>query len=153
MLGGFAQGRMVASPFANHPTPTERVLARVFREAGARVRFNAFLGHMNVGEPATDTRRIEVLAEDLPCFAGAQLYVDITLRSALTRNAEAQAQAENIDGAFLSEAKHDKERSYPVTPSRGRLGKPMDPHAVYRVYLQIQKILCNMATTKTTTTT
>ena len=52
--------------------PTERVLARVFREAGARVRFNAFLRDMNVGVPATDTRRIEVLAQDLPCFAGAR---------------------------------------------------------------------------------
>ena len=45
--------------------PTERVLALVFREAGARVRFNAFLRDMNVGVPATNTRRIEVLAQDL----------------------------------------------------------------------------------------
>ena len=51
---------------------------------------------MNVGVPATDTGRIEVLAQDLPCFAGAQLAVNITLRSALTRNGEEQAQAENI---------------------------------------------------------
>ena len=42
-------------------SPMERVLARVCREAGARVKFNAF----------TDTRRIEVLAQDLPCFGGA----------------------------------------------------------------------------------
>ena len=41
-----------------------------FREAGARVRFNAFLRDMNVGVLADDTRRIEVLAQDLPCLAG-----------------------------------------------------------------------------------
>ena len=76
--------------------PTERVLARVFREAGARVLFNAFLRDMNVGVPATDTRRIEVLAQDLPCFAGAQLAVDIMLRSALTRNGEAQAKPRTL---------------------------------------------------------
>ena len=100
--------------------PTERVLARVFREAGARVRFNAFLRDMNVGVPATDTRRIEVLAQDLPCFAGAQLAVDITLRSALTSNGEAQPQAEHTDGAVLSAARHDKERCYPELARSGR---------------------------------
>ena len=30
-------------------SPTERVLARVCREAGARVKFNAFLRDMNLG--------------------------------------------------------------------------------------------------------
>ena len=51
--------------------PVERTLARIFREAGARVRFNAFLRDMNIGVPAGDGRRIEVLAQDLPCFGGA----------------------------------------------------------------------------------
>ena len=37
---------------------------------------------MNVGVAASDARRIEVLAQDLPCFGGSQL-VDVTLRSAL----------------------------------------------------------------------
>ena len=50
-------------------------LARVCREAGARVRFNAFLRDMNVNVAVTDERRIEVLAQDLPCFGGAQLAV------------------------------------------------------------------------------
>ena len=59
-------------------SPTERVLARVCREAGARVKFNAFLGIRG-----DDERRIEVLAQDLPFFKGAQLAVDITLRGAL----------------------------------------------------------------------
>ena len=91
-------------------TPTERVLVRIFREAGARVRFNAFLRDMNVGVPADDPRRIEVLAQDLPCFAGAQLAVDITLRSVLTSNGEPQPRAEHTDGAVLLAARQDKER-------------------------------------------
>ena len=71
-------------------SPTERVLARVCREAGARVKFNAFLRDMNLGVHGDDERRIEVLAQDLPCFKGAQLAVDITLRSALSASGEAQ---------------------------------------------------------------
>ena len=38
-------------------TPIERDLARVCREAGARVRFNAFLQDMNIGIEANDGRR------------------------------------------------------------------------------------------------
>ena len=49
------------------------MLARICREAGARVRYN-----MIVCVPANDERRIEVLAQDLPCFGGTQLAVDIS---------------------------------------------------------------------------
>ena len=49
-------------------TPTERMIARVCREAGARVKFNAHLRDMNLGVRGTDERRIEVLAQDLSCF-------------------------------------------------------------------------------------
>ena len=62
----------------------ERTLARVCREAGATVRCNVRLRDMNVAVSATDTRSIEVLATGLPLHHGAQLAVDITLRSALT---------------------------------------------------------------------
>ena len=65
--------------------PVERVMARICREAGARVRFNAYLWDMNVRVRADDARQIEVLAQDLPCFGGSQLAVDVTLRSALGR--------------------------------------------------------------------
>ena len=41
-------------------TPMERVLARVCREASARVRFDAYLRDMNVDVAASDGRRIEV---------------------------------------------------------------------------------------------
>ena len=66
-------------------SPIERMLARICREAGARVRFNA-----NVHVRADDERRKEVLAQDLPCFGGAQLAIDVTLRSALRSSGEPQ---------------------------------------------------------------
>ena len=63
---------------------TDRVLARVCRETRARLKFNAFPRDMNLGVRGNDERRMEVLAQDLPCFRGAQLAVDITLWSALS---------------------------------------------------------------------
>ena len=49
------------------------------------MRFNAFLKDVNVGVSATDDRRIEVLAQDLPCFGGSQLAVDVTVRCGLVQ--------------------------------------------------------------------
>ena len=64
--------------------PTERSLARVCREAGATVTRNVKLRDLNVQVPATDEREIEVVAAGLSIHHGAQLAVDITLRSAVT---------------------------------------------------------------------
>ena len=99
------------------------MLTRVFRELGAQVRFKAFLKDMNVGVSATDDRRIEVLAQDLPCFGGSQLAVDITLRSALRCSGEPQPGAADIDGATWTQARRDKEATYPelVGSNRCRL--------------------------------
>ena len=59
-------------------TPIERVVGRIFREAGASVRQNVFSKDMNVQVAAEDARRIEVLAQNLPCYGGAQLAIDVT---------------------------------------------------------------------------
>ena len=64
--------------------PIERTLARVCREAGATVKPNVMLVDLNVGVRAGDGRRLEVLAQGLPCRSGKQLAVDVTLRHALT---------------------------------------------------------------------
>ena len=101
-------------------TPIERTLARVFREAGAQVRFNALLRDMNIGVRAGDNRRIKVLAQDLPCFGGAQLTVDVTLRSALGCTGEPQPHAADVDGAILVQARADKETTYPELVESGR---------------------------------
>ena len=83
--------------------------------------FNTFLRDMNVGVRADDDRRIEVLAQDLPCFGGAQLAVDVTLRSALGSSGEPHPQAAHVDGATLVQARADKETTYPELVESGRL--------------------------------
>ena len=76
------------------------------------MKFNAYLRDMNLGVRGTDERRIEVLAQDLLCFNGAQLAIDITLRSAVCASGEAQPSAAEEDGAVLVQARREKE----VTP-------------------------------------
>ena len=90
----------------------ERTLARVCREAGASVRINTKLRDMNLSVPATDERAIEVLASGLPMNHGAQMAVDITMRSAVTSCGRARPNAATVDGAVLTEARRDKERKY-----------------------------------------
>ena len=67
---------------------------------------------MNVTVEANDERAIEVLATGLPLHQGAQLAVDITLRSALTATGLATPGAAHIDGVVLQRARVDKERKY-----------------------------------------
>ena len=101
-------------------TPTERMTARVVREAGACVRQNVFLGDTNVNVPAQDSRQIEVLAQGLPCHGGIQLAVDITLRSAVSCAGEAHPHAADQDGAVLLQARQDKKATYPELASSGQ---------------------------------
>ena len=77
----------------------ERTLARVCREAGAVVRRNVKLRDMNTTVPVHDAREIEVLASGLPMHHGAQLAVDITLRSAVNASGGACANAATVNGA------------------------------------------------------
>ena len=79
------------------------------REAGATVRLNAKLRDMNINVPATDERAIEVVASGLEMNHGAQLAVDITVRSAVTSCGRARPNAATVDGAVLVEARHNKE--------------------------------------------
>ena len=90
----------------------ERTLARVCREAGAVVRRNVKLRDMNTTVLVNDAREIEVLASGLPMHRGAQLAVDITLRSAITASGEACPNAAAVNGAVLHRARRDKETKY-----------------------------------------
>ena len=97
-----ARSRAVAS---------ERCVQRICREAGAIVQPNALLRDMNIGVSAVDERRIEVLASGFPCYGGAQLAVDVTLRGFLT--AQGESRIGNLKGAqFLDGARADKEAKY-----------------------------------------
>ena len=93
--------------------PMERMVARVCREAGARVRTNVYLRDMNVGVAAHDERRLEVLAQGLPCFGGAQLAIDATLRCALSTTGATRPRAARENGAALEDAREQKENMYP----------------------------------------
>ena len=92
----------------------ERAAARVCREAGARVATNVLLRDMNVDVPLTDGRRIEVLANGLPIWQGAQAAVDTTLVSPVTRADDAQPHADRVAGTALEQAaKRKRLHTYP----------------------------------------
>ena len=83
--------------------------ARICRETGGRVVCNATLRDFNLGAPnGLDSRRVEILADGLPFFGGAQLAVDTTLVSALHCDGPAHSHAANVDGAVYSQP--EKER-------------------------------------------
>ena len=59
-------------------------MARVCREAGARVRTNVMVRDLNVTNVRLlDARRIEVIADGLPVNGGAQIAIDTTFVSPL----------------------------------------------------------------------
>ena len=93
--------------------------------AGERVTTNVFVRDLDVAVPnALDGRRLEVVADGLPLFGGAQLAVDTTLVSPLHADRSPHRHAADSDGAVLATARRRKERTYPelVGPeSRARL--------------------------------
>ena len=90
--------------------PAEVSAARVCREAGAWVRESQVLRDLNVEVPASDARRIEVIANGLPFWGGKQVALDTTVVSALTQRGEARGRA---PGQALREAQRTKEVRYP----------------------------------------
>ena len=84
------------------------------REAGGRVTTNMFIRDLDVAVPnALDGRRLEVVAEWLPLFGGAQLALDTTLVSPLHADGSPHRHAADMDGAVLTTARRRKERTYP----------------------------------------
>ena len=87
------------------PETGERMLTRMFRVAGVRLRFNALLRDMNVEVAASGARHVEVL-KDLHIKGRSHLAVDVTLRSALGV-LEPQSGAADTDGGVLLQARRD----------------------------------------------
>ena len=85
----------------------EKIVAKICREAGARVRENVRIADMNVDTNAGDNRRIEVVASGLTCRSGRQLAVDVAVRSVLA-----------ADGVCAG-----RRRIAPMGSSHGMLGK------------------------------
>ena len=72
----------------------ESIGARICREGGARVSTNVHVFVLDILAPEVhDGRRIEIIAEGLPLFGGAQLAVDTTLVSAHHCDGSARARA------------------------------------------------------------
>ena len=93
--------------------PLERAAARICREAGATVALNVRLRDLNVDVARQDERRIEVIANGLALWGGAQLAVDTTLVSPLTSAGAPRRSAGRTAGAALALARKAKERTYP----------------------------------------
>ena len=94
--------------------PLEHAVARVCREAGAQVARNVRVGDMNIDVPVSDARRIEVVANGLPLWHGAQLAIDATIVSPVTRTGSARPGADTRPAAAVQDAARRKRRqTYP----------------------------------------
>ena len=86
---------------------------------------NVFLRELDIAAPdVRDNRRLEIVADGLPLFGGAQLAVDTTLVSPLHADGSPHHGASETDGTALLNARRRKERTYPefqVQGSRCRL--------------------------------
>ena len=75
----------------------------------------------HLGISIQDQRRIEVIAEGLPAFHGAQLAIDTTLVSPLRADGEPHRRCADEGGVALEAARRRKTRTYPeLSGERGR---------------------------------
>ena len=84
------------------------------------MRTHVKLCDLNTSVPVVDDRSIEVLTSGLPMHHGAQLAVDITLRSAVTSFGAACPNASAVNGAVLERARVVKENKYHELLDGGR---------------------------------
>ena len=87
-LGDHRSACATSGVLATRALPLEHAVARVCREAGARVARHVRLADMNLDVPVSDERRIEVVANGLPLWHGSQLALDATIVCPLTRRGE-----------------------------------------------------------------
>ena len=104
---------MLSGRVRKRARPLELAAARVCKEAGAKVQTDVFLRNLNMAVHPSDNRRIEVIASELPCFAGAQLAIDVTLRTSCTARGAPKSRADVSNGVVCDAARYDKERKYP----------------------------------------
>jgi hypothetical protein len=101
--------------------PLEAAAARMCREAGARVALNVPVRDLNISNPVGDGRRLEVVANNLPLYNGAQLAIDVTLVSPLRGDGTACPGAHATDGIAAARACRRKAVTYPeLTGALGR---------------------------------
>ena len=66
-----------------------------------------------------DSHRLEVVADGLTLWRGAQLAIDTTMESPLRRDGTTRPRAANFDGAALGVAQRRKEATYPELSGEG----------------------------------
>ena len=100
--------------------PMETVMTRICREAGARVRTNVMVRDLDLGAfNRLDGRRLEIIADGLPLWRGAQLAVDTTLVSPIKADGTARRHAARRNFIALEAARRAKERKHPELAGRG----------------------------------
>ena len=110
LLGDHRASYSAAGRLKWRAMPFERMLARVGREAGARVRMHVLVRDLDVpGVHPDDGRKIEVIMEGTPLYGGRQLAVDATLVSPLGRDGGVKFASDSVDGAALATARAKKE--------------------------------------------
>ena len=78
------------------------------------MRTNVYLRNLNLKDAQVrDDRRLEVVVSGLQAYGGAQVAVDATLVSPLTRAGKARLRAHWENGAALKDARKKKSRTYP----------------------------------------
>ena len=95
-----------------------------------------FLRDMNVDVPLADSRRIEVLANGLPLWQGAQVAVDTTCVSPVSRDGSARAGADRVPGKPRRTTRlrakgggHAREKAaFPTSLRRGLAEQPIHNH-------------------------
>ena len=81
---------------------------------------NVFVRDLDLGVvDHLDARRLEVVADGLPLFGGAQLAIDTTLVSAIRQDGTLRRGAATRDGVALLEARRRKARTYPELTGQG----------------------------------
>ena len=91
---------------ASRALPLEHAVAHVCREAGAQVARNVRVGDMNIDVPVS----IEVVANGLPLWHGAQLAIDATIVSPVTRTGSVRPGADTRPAAAVQDAARRKRR-------------------------------------------
>ena len=92
--------------------PLKRTWARVCREAGARILKNQALRDFDLEEAVEDDWRLEVLADNLPLWSGAQLVLDAKLVSSVYRDGTSYPQAARENGVRPTATRQRKEDKY-----------------------------------------
>ena len=120
MFGHHRAACAMAGVLGRRGFPLESAAAQVCREAGARVSTNVYVRDLDLADlDVVDGRRLEVVADGLSLWHGAQLAIDTTLVSPLHSNGSARRRAADHDGAALEVARRRKERTYPELVGEG----------------------------------